>query len=367
MPNFNNIVPPGYNILSDDEFFFNRIFLMLFGGLANERISVNKYMVDKAVDFIMDKYGLKDQPEKVRYYVYVGKKKGELFYLARNHGKQTAAGYTLILREGLLLHINKNMLNILFNDNIAVSEIIELEKELEEFTKKKKAGKKKNFFMIVKDYDGFDLQKYKVRHPDPDIGLHYNDDFQEFDKSVKSFLNDKSRTGLILMHGKTGTGKTTYIRHLISHINRRFIFLPLFMAEALTSPDLLPFLSRQKNSILIIEDSEKLIADRETGNGRPAVSTLLNISDGLLSDALGVKLICTFNTNLSKIDKALLRKGRMINRYEFKELSVEKASKIAQIHGLPYDGKNPITIGDLFNIENNNAEIQIKNRIGYTI
>jgi ATP-dependent 26S proteasome regulatory subunit len=73
-----------------------------------------------------------------------------------------------------------------------------------------------------------------------------------------------------------------------------------------------------------------------------------------MSDALGIKLICTFNTGLSNIDKALLRKGRLINRYEFKELSVEKAKKIAEINNLPYDGKETITIGDLFNIDSNN-------------
>ena len=368
MPDFNKIENPGYNFLSDDEFFLNRMFYLLFKGLANERISINKYRVHKAVDFLVEKYNLKDKPGNIRYYEHVDKRTDHFSYIVRNHGKPTPAGYTLILRDGLLLSISKRILNILYNDKIALSEIIDLENELKRFTKTKKVKQKKNFYMIVKDYDGFDLHKYKIKPPDPDIELHYNEGFREFDQSVKTFLNDKTRTGLILMHGKTGTGKTTYIRHLIRHINRKFIFLPLFMAEALTSPDLLPFLSKQKNSILIIEDSEKLIADRDTGNGRPAVSTLLNISDGLLSDALGIKLICTFNTNLSKIDKALLRKGRLINRYEFKELSVEKAMKIAEKHNLPYDGKKPITIGDLFNIAgDNNAEIQVKNRIGYSI
>jgi len=368
MSDFNKIENPGYNFLSEDDFLLNRMFHLLFGGLANERISINKYKVHKAVDFMVEKYNLKGKPEKIRHYVHVGKSKGRFAYIVRNSGKPTSAGYTLILRDGLLLFINKRILNILYNDNIDRKEIIDLENELKKFTEKKKVKQKKNFYMIVKDYDSFELKKYKVKQPDPDTELHYNDGFHEFDQSVKTFLNDKTRTGLILMHGKTGTGKTTYIRHLIRHINRKFIFLPLFMAEALTSPDLLPFLSQQKNSILIIEDSEKLIADRETGNGRSAVSTLLNISDGLLSDALGIKLICTFNTNLSKIDKALLRKGRMIDRYEFKELSVEKAVKIAKKHNLPYDGKKPITIGDLFNIErNNNAEIEVKSRIGYTI
>ncbi|RLD56326.1 MAG: hypothetical protein DRJ01_15385 [Bacteroidetes bacterium] len=179
-------------------------------------------------------------------------------------------------------------------------------------------------------------------------------------------MQNKTKSGLILMHGMSGTGKTSYIRHLIREVKRKFIFLPLFMAEALSSPDLLPFLTEQKNSILIIEDSEKLIANRETGNTQSDIATLLNISDGLLSDALGIKLICTFNTGLANIDKALLRKGRMVNRYEFKELTVNKALNIAQKHNLPYDGKYPITIGDLFNIEKQNYTNEISRKgIGF--
>jgi ATP-dependent 26S proteasome regulatory subunit len=38
---------------------------------------------------------------------------------------------------------------------------------------------------------------------------------------------------------------------------------------------------------------------------------ILNNSDGLLSDELCIKFICTFNAPLKDIDEALLRKGRL--------------------------------------------------------
>ena len=51
---------------------------------------------------------------------------------------------------------------------------------------------------------------------------------------------------------------------------------------------------------------------------------ILNISDGLLSDELCIKFICTFNAPLKDIDEALLRKGRLAARYEFKDLTTDK-------------------------------------------
>jgi len=56
------------------------------------------------------------------------------------------------------------------------------------------------------------------------------------------------------------------------------------------------------------------------------MANLLNLSDGLLSDCLHMQLISTFNTDIARLDKALLRKGRVIARYEFKPLTVEDSS-----------------------------------------
>jgi len=56
---------------------------------------------------------------------------------------------------------------------------------------------------------------------------------------------------------------------------------------------------------------------------------LLNISDGLLYDCLNIQIICSFNIDIIKVDSALLRKGRLIAKYEFKELEVAKAQALS--------------------------------------
>jgi hypothetical protein len=102
------------------------------------------------------------------------------------------------------------------------------------------------------------------------------------------------------------------------------------------------------NSVLIIEDAENVIMDRKM-NGNASVSNLLNISDGLLADFLNVQLICTFNSSLTLVDSALLRKGRLIAKYEFGKLSVKKAQQLSDHLGLKQKIVKPMTLAEITN------------------
>ena len=108
------------------------------------------------------------------------------------------------------------------------------------------------------------------------------------------------------------------------------------MAGSTTDPNLNSILIDNTNWIFVIEDAEYIIVDRKK-EGRSPVSALLNISDGLLSDCLNIQIICSFNTDISKVDSALMRKGRLIAKYEFKEFEVEKAQLLSD--KLSYNSK----------------------------
>jgi len=107
-------------------------------------------------------------------------------------------------------------------------------------------------------------------------------------------------------------------------------------------------LTENPNSILVIEDAENVINSREN-NPKSPVSALLNITDGLLSDCLNVQVICSFNTDISKIDSALLRKGRLIARYEFNALEPYKAQQLSNKLGFTTKIHQPITLTEIYN------------------
>jgi SpoVK/Ycf46/Vps4 family AAA+-type ATPase len=84
------------------------------------------------------------------------------------------------------------------------------------------------------------------------------------------------------------------------------------------------FLLSLQNSIIILEDCEGVIKSRKNSGSSSAVSLLLNLGDGLMSDDLGIKFICTFNADPGTIDEALMRKGRLACMYEFGPLATDK-------------------------------------------
>jgi len=175
-------------------------------------------------------------------------------------------------------------------------------------------------------------------------------------------LSIKDSKGLVLLHGKPGTGKTTYIRYLVSTLaGKKIIFIPPGMIQSLASPDFIPFILDKPNSILVCEDAENALMSRK-GTSNQSVSNILIISDGILSDCMHIQIIATFNTDIMNIDTALLRKGRLIAKYEFKELESERAQKLADKLGVSINGEHALT--DIYN-GHEAAFTSEKTKIGY--
>jgi SpoVK/Ycf46/Vps4 family AAA+-type ATPase len=168
------------------------------------------------------------------------------------------------------------------------------------------------------------------------------------DALITKRLNQKDDKGIVLLHGLPGAGKTTYLRYLIGKLKKKVIFLSPNMADSLVNPEFMEMLIDNPNSIVVIEDAENIITDRKISNSS-SVSNLLNISDGLLADFLNVQLVCTFNNSLTLVDSALMRKGRLIAKYEFGKLGIEKAKRLSKHLGFDNEIKQPMTIAEIAN------------------
>ena len=137
-----------------------------------------------------------------------------------------------------------------------------------------------------------------------------------------------------------------------------FIVLDSSMFYMISNPNFIEYLLKYKNSAIILEDCEDMLTDRLNGNSQ--LATLLNLSDGLLADNFHLKFICTFNAKIGKLDKALLRKGRLKCQYEFKELSAEKSVALAKKLGIENLPNKPHTISDIYNFYENTGYTEEK-------
>ncbi len=84
----------------------------------------------------------------------------------------------------------------------------------------------KKFYMVKQILTEFELEEFNIKKTEVDLEENYNADLFELSNKMVSFINNNEANGMVLLHGLPGSGKTTYLRHLISVCKARFIYLP---------------------------------------------------------------------------------------------------------------------------------------------
>ena len=216
---------------------------------------------------------------------------------------------------------------------------------------KRRKHESNNIALVIQTQRGYDTTTFELPDQKLDIELGYGKGFKPIHEKIIGKLNEPKSKGLVLLHGTPGTGKTHYLKYLASKIkNKRVLFIPPFLADFITSPEMTPFLIQNAGSVLFIEDAENVITDRNI-NGSNGVSNILNITDGILSDILKIQVVATFNMDKAKIDSALLRKGRLIAEHKFDALPIDDANNLIKHLGKDYVATKPMTLTEIYNLE----------------
>jgi hypothetical protein len=219
-------------------------------------------------------------------------------------------------------------------------------------------------FLLNQEYGDYVFTKFSVSLPSSfDLELNYGKEFLKVNDRMIESLNT-NHSGLYMLHGPPGTGKSTYIKYLASALKKDVIFFPTSLVGDLTNPSIVNLLTKKQNCVLILEDAEKAIIKREHNNDSSLVSTLLNMTDGILGDVLKLNVIVTYNCKRQEIDEALLRRGRLKAEHSFDKLSIDNVKKIVKRLKLKIDVEEEMTLADIFNYKKD--EDLIGNRTALT-
>lgn len=213
---------------------------------------------------------------------------------------------------------------------------------------------------------GFFLRTLEMKGwPKPeenDLRLHYGSEMPVFHSALVEKMNTDKSKGVVLFDGPPGTGKTFYVRRLcyeLTKLGRTVVLLPGSLIPELAKPAFTEFMMENfegSEVVLIAEDSESLLVKRDENDrdSSSAVSTLLNMADGILNDVFSVQIVATFNTDLKNLDQAVLRRGRLFARHYFGPLSNSDAKSLASHIGVDSNeiGQLDMTLADVYSLLN---------------
>lgn len=171
-----------------------------------------------------------------------------------------------------------------------------------------------------------------------------------------------SNANILLLIGPPGTGKTTFIRGLLSHTNSSAIVT--YDAGILEKDGFFARFIEDDTGVMVLEDSDAFLKSRSDGN--TMMHRFLNVGDGLVTTK-GKKMI--FSTNLPSIrdiDSALVRPGRCFDIVTFAPLSQEEAEALATKLGVTIDGKQKSwSIAEIFNKQTHAAVAATNRKVGF--
>lgn len=304
--------------------------------------------------------------------IYLGKDDSEFENILISVDFRTPEGDTAFFDGKFLDFSNRNNSVNLNTENLyvrirAVCPTRQQAQKFAVFLEDYKVKDKSQIYMLSNSYGELSFSALRIDVPSINLELNYGESFVETSEKLIKSLNEE-KSGLYLFHGDPGTGKSSYIKYLCSGVvKRKIVYIPVGLISSLTSPDMIPLLMENKNVIMVIEDAEKALVARDESGRSDLVSTILNLTDGFLGQALNITVVATFNTAKEKIDEALLRKGRLKHCYEFSKLSLEQAIKLANQLNLPTNEINSaMTLADIYHIEKSTGYVpEEQRRVGF--
>jgi len=280
---------------------------------------------------------------------------------------------TFQLEETTLVNVDEDTLRVYAATPAAARSTAE---KLQKAFARAKTPRPPTFQIVKQSSCGIDTEAVALEGVDAleldSLALHYGEDFPAWHSEFLEKLQSR-RTGLSILDGPPGTGKTSYLRQLMVELKdtHRFYFIGSANLRLLREAEFVDFWASERRihgdsaMVVILEDAENALMPRHADN-QQEVSLLLNITDGILGEFLRLQVICTINCTLKELDQALLRPGRLMAHHYFGPLRADRARALADKLGktLPETAAREFTLAEIFSGQLDPTR-QERGRIGF--
>jgi len=168
----------------------------------------------------------------------------------------------------------------------------------------------------------------------------YSDSFEDISKNYPKTIAEKTQELIekmkddvvgktIFLSGNPGTGKSYLIKCIAKEVKDYYAPVLISQAEQFFSNitnyyQLIDIMQNESRLMLIFEDVGKLFAKNNPYESIQTISTMLNLTDGLIGCSRDDIFIFTFNQDIGELEDAVIRQGRCLANMKFALFTAEE-------------------------------------------